>query len=136
MACFVDIIVLYCVPDKIDLEDDSDFTVNMIFLLIFGAVLLNIWGWGMIGILSGIIPLIFKHELLPLAFTVFFSGFALGSGFTPMMIAKIISLSSNEKEGYSNSYYLYFVELGLAFGGLLCLCWNQNKLKIKIKSLK
>lgn len=98
---FLDILVLYLLPGEV-----SGLSFFMAYL---GFILLGVWDSGAVTVIVGSIPLVVGPELLPLGFSIYTSSLALGLGLAPIITAAIINSSPNEKEGYKNTYYLYFI---------------------------
>lgn len=100
VVLLTDLLILYLLPDHV-----SPLSYVMAYA---GFILLGIWDSGAVTVVVGSIPLILEKSVLPLGFSVYTSGLALGLGLSPIMTAAIIKASPSYKEGYKNTYYLYF----------------------------
>ena len=100
-----------------------------------GFILLGVWDSGAVTVIVGSFPTILEESILPLGFSIYTSGLALGVGLSPIITAAIISNSATYKDGYKNTYYLYFGEFVLAFAGLCYLWLAKDPQLIKIEEI-
>lgn len=119
-----DILVLYLLPDTV--------TPLSTFMAYLGFILLGVWDSGAVTIIVGSIPTVIDSHLLPLGFSIYTSSLALGLGLAPILTAAIIDASPSHKEGYKNTYYLYFGEFVIAFLGLLYLWRSKHEQALKM----
>ena len=59
-----------------------------------GFILLGVWDSGAVTVIIGSFPIILDENILPLGFSIYTSGLALGMGVSPIITAAIISSSS------------------------------------------
>lgn len=98
-----------------------------------GFILLGVWDSGAVTVIIGSFPTILDESILPLGFSIYTSGLALAMGLSPIITAAVISASPNYKEGYKNTYYLYFAYFAITFAGLLYLWLSNNPQANKIE---
>ena len=86
MVLLIDLLVLYFLPDHV-----SPLSYFMAYL---GFILLGVWDSGAVTVIIGSFPIILDENILPLGFSIYTSGLALGMGVSPIITAAIISSSS------------------------------------------
>lgn len=89
MVLFVDIIILYFLPEGVN--------GTTYFVAYLGFILLGVWDSGAVTLIIGSIPQITPSKLHTLAFSVYTAALALGMGVSPIITGYIIDHSSSYK---------------------------------------
>lgn len=89
LVLFVDIIILYFLPEEI-----NGLTYFMAYT---GFILLGVWDSGAVTLIIGSIPQITPQRLHTLAFSVYTAALAVGMGISPIITGAIIDHSSSYK---------------------------------------
>jgi MFS family permease len=123
LILFVDIIILYFLPEEI-----NGFTYFMAYL---GFILLGLWDSGAVTLIVGSIPQILPSKLQTLGFSVYTAALAVGMGISPIITGAIIDNASSTKQGYKNCFYLFFGEFVVTMTAI-CYVWLTNNAQAQL----